>query len=235
MVDVLFLFIALSGDKDSQEEVGGGRPLEGATGLLRVLRVVRIVRLLRILKLGDLGKQLMKFFKSDASVLLARLAFFILLILAVNHYIACFWYAIGVSNAEDDMTWVRAQNLEGMTVEYPYVMSLHWALTQFSPSTNDIVAVNGRERTFAIFVVLFALVAFSSFVSSVTDAVNQLRTINMDYVQQEAEIRSFILTRQLSTNLGASLQHFFKSITRSSSGASTSRTSRSSRRCPRAS
>ena len=56
-------------------------------------------------------------------------------------------------------------------------MSLHWSLTQFTPSTQNIAPQNAPERCFAIVVLLAGLMTLSSFVSGVTNAVQTLRKL----------------------------------------------------------
>eukprot|EP00438_Fugacium_kawagutii_P026712 Skav219970 [mRNA] locus=scaffold2879:389420:443892:+ [translate_table: standard] len=63
------------------------------------------------------------------------------------------------------------------SIEYRYATALHWSLTQFTPATVDVHPQNLVERTFAILVLIFGLVLFSSFVSSITASMTQLRNM----------------------------------------------------------
>jgi len=147
---------------------------------------------------------------SEHLLLGAKLVRYVVLILLVNHYVACGWYAMASFN-DGEVTWASALGLEdGEEPGYHYAMSLHWSLTQFSPSTNNIAPTNLTERLFASCIVLVALLVFSSFISSVTNAVNQLRLVNMEPMMEEARIREFMMVRNISTDLFARVQHFFK-------------------------
>jgi len=55
---------------------------------------------------------------------------------------------------------------------------MHWSLTQFTPACTEVHPGTLVERTFAVFTLLFALVVFSSFVSSITSAMTSLRELS---------------------------------------------------------
>merc|ERR1712050_535388 len=91
-----------------------------------------------------------------------------------------------------------------------YVLSLHWSLTQFTPATTDIAPANSLERLFACLIVLFAMVTFSSFISNVTNTVNQLKVLNARKLNEEGLIRKFLQQRRISTDVGGRIQQFFQ-------------------------
>jgi len=128
--------------------------------------------------------------------------------------VACIWYAISIFSGKDG--WVEAYIEPSASFGFSYLVSLHWALTQFSPATNNISPQTEEERAFACGVVIFALVVFSSFISNVTNAVNQLKTINLDATKEESKVRQFIGNHRISTDLGGRIQQFFTHATRTS-------------------
>merc|ERR1719424_1175248 len=105
--------------------------------------------------------------------------------------------------------WLIYFEVEDKSDFYKYIVSLHWSLTQFTPSTMNIAPRNSSERTFAVVVVVFALVSFSSFVSGVTNAVNELRTMNAGMTTDGARIRAYLAKKKVSTRLGSRIMHFF--------------------------
>ena len=76
-------------------------------------------------------------------------------------------------------------NLDSKDFWTKYLSALHWTLTQFMPATQNIAPNTASERIFAIVVVLIGLAVFSSFVSGVTNTVNQLRQIHTEHFKQE--------------------------------------------------
>lgn len=73
-----------------------------------------------------------------------------------------------------------------------YLSSLHWSLTQFTPASINVHPVNKYERTFAVCVLLFAMIVFSSFVSSITAAMNQLRNLSAKNGSQMWLLRKYL-------------------------------------------
>ena len=74
-----------------------------------------------------------------------------MMILAINHIIACCWYGIG-SLSFDGRSWLLRSELldaDGASGSFPeaYAASIHWALTQFTPATNNIAPDNAVERS----------------------------------------------------------------------------------------
>jgi len=181
--------------------------------MIKILRLIRLVRLVRIAKLGSVKNNVLYRLNSGTLILAFKITGMVFGILALNHYVACMWYAIGLfyepsSNVPN--TWIKANDMSEAGFKLQYLASLHWALTQFSPATNNIAPQNILERGFAILVVLFAMIVFSSFISSVTNAVNQLRAINMERIRHEANINDFITSRKINSRLAIKIHRFVR-------------------------
>lgn len=185
----------------------GSEAVKAGSRGLRFLRLCRLVRLVRARRLTEMINCCLNRLKSEHMVLGAKLAKHVALIFLANHYICCAWFFI--ATLDDEVSWITVYCEEDCTPGGLYAMSLHWALTQFSPSTQNIAPTNLRERIFASCVVLSALLVFSSFISSVTNAVNQLRTINMNRLMEEARIRKFLQAHDVSAKLVGNVQQFF--------------------------
>merc|ERR1719326_972496 len=97
----------------------------------------------------------------------------------VNHIIACGWYMIG-SSVDDVNTWVNFYEVLDRSIGFQYTTSLHWSLTQFTPASMEISARNTAERVYTVCVLMFAMVTFSSFISSITNATTQLRKLDAE-------------------------------------------------------
>ncbi|CAJ1387193.1 unnamed protein product [Effrenium voratum] len=122
------------------------------------------------------------------------------MILVANHFIACFWYGLGLLYLEEG-SWLLLAGIEEADFGLGYVAAMHWSLTQFTPATNNISPVTPLERLFAVVVILIAMGVFSSFISSITSAVNTLRAVRMEQLKQESRIRQFFNERNLSAEL----------------------------------
>ncbi|CAJ1398274.1 unnamed protein product [Effrenium voratum] len=180
-----------------------------ASRVARLSRLLRLLRLVRLFKASAAVAHLVDYIRSPLLVVLVSLLKLTILILFVNHYIACAWCALAYFNESND-SWAHQHSVSSDNFLELYPVSLHWSLTQFTPSTQDIAPSNILERMFAAAVVVFALLVFSSFVSSITNQMNQIRTWNAKNIQTDAALRQFLHARQISTQLGIRITNFFK-------------------------
>merc|ERR1712224_12527 len=86
----------------------------------------------------------------------------------------------------------------------------HWALTQFTPASMAVQAHNVAERVFSIVVLLLGLVTFSSFVSSITNAMTQLRNLSTHNQNQVILLRRYLRQRNVSLELSARIIRYLK-------------------------
>jgi len=173
--------------------------------LFRTLRILRTLRLLRLAKL----KQIMDFIQDrlDSEFLTIGLNVLklMMLIVAINHFIACFWFALGKQSVDNFDSWVTVYNFSEHPVPYQYLSSLHWSLTQFTPASMNVQPVNVNERLFAVLVLLFAMIVFSSFVSSITTAMNQLRNLTAKNSSHLWLLRKYLREQGIPLELKARL------------------------------
>ncbi|CAK9018115.1 Potassium voltage-gated channel subfamily H member 5 (Ether-a-go-go potassium channel 2) (rEAG2) (Voltage-gated potassium channel subunit Kv10.2) [Durusdinium trenchii] len=191
-LDVAFIFLEVIG-------------ISGAFRSVRVLRSMRMLRLLRLLRVAKLQREvsiIANRFVSAYYFMVLKVFAALLVMLSVNHMIACAWYAVGTNFRIDvESNWLKRMELEEVGMFEAYVASLHWSLTQFTPSTNNVAPTNSLERLFAIFVILLAMGCFSSFVGSITATVNALRSIQATKTKQHSEVLRFFAERKMSLDL----------------------------------
>jgi hypothetical protein len=89
------------------------------------------------------------------------------------------------------------------------VCALSWSLTQFTPATNNIAPISTLERIFSIGVVLVGMIAFSAFLSSMTSAVNQLKSLKTNRVRDRHQLIQFIRSKKTAPAVGAKVIQFF--------------------------
>merc|ERR1719313_3114194 len=99
------------------------------------------------------------------------------------------------------MGWIEFHGFEDAPLGYQYLSSLHWTLTQFTPAGMEVYPHNAAERAFSVVVLLFALIFFSSYLSSITMAMTALRNLNAHSTQQMTLLRRFLNERQISRDL----------------------------------
>jgi len=167
---------------------------------VRMVRIFRLFRLLRLLKMPALMDEVSDYIQSEHLFTAFGVMRSLSIIAIINHFIACGWYAVGTLGNE--MSWVHQLDEDNRSLAYRYVTSLHWSLTQFTPSSMEIHPRNVIERVFSICVLFTALVIFSSFVSSITNAMTQLHQSNRKKGKQREDIRKYISENKLSLDLG---------------------------------
>jgi len=197
-------------------ETKTGETTRVGTSSLKMIRLVRLVRLLRLMRLHqlrELSANLSNWYFSESVLLGFRVCLWFFAIMVLNHYVACAWLGIA-KYSSSETTWIRSVSFREVDEDSElqiYVLALHWSLTQFGPSTQDIVPTNLQERMFACVVVFLGLGVFSTVVSGITSAVNQLRFVNMESLVEESNMREFMTSRGVSPGLYGSVTSFFKS------------------------
>lgn len=174
-------------------------------------RFMRIVRLLRFVKLSSALQDMLDRINSEYIVTLVGVAKILVFIIIMNHYIACGWY--GLSQIPGVVkTWLDRALLdtphEHENILYMYFTSLHWSLTQFTPASMEVVPQNAYERSYNVVIIVIGVVAFSSFVSSITGAMTYVRIMNSRKMEQNACLRRFFAERNVSQDLACRVWHW---------------------------
>jgi len=130
----------------------------------------------------------------------------------VNHYVACAWFYIAVSvgegSTEQSWTSMRFGTYGDVSMGYAYATSLHWSLTQFTPASMEVHPTNGYERVFNIIVIILGLGFFSSFVSSITQAMTHIRAVNAANTKRDEAMRAFFNEHRVSPELTGRIWDF---------------------------
>eukprot|EP00443_Scrippsiella_acuminata_P069913 CAMPEP_0115399448 /NCGR_PEP_ID=MMETSP0271-20121206/14842_1 /TAXON_ID=71861 /ORGANISM="Scrippsiella trochoidea, Strain CCMP3099" /LENGTH=723 /DNA_ID=CAMNT_0002823261 /DNA_START=170 /DNA_END=2337 /DNA_ORIENTATION=+ len=183
--------------------------------VIRILRMLRLVRLVRLIKVISLIAEFSDYVRSENMLTVIGILKLLIALIVVNHFIACAWYSLGDLDADSTWTTKLKSDLleeEGREpdVGYMYFTSLHWSLTQFTPASMEVFPCNEFERIFNIFVLIFAMVVFSSFVSSITNSVSVMRVRNEQRSIQEEHVRRYLTERKVSLDLGNRIYHFLR-------------------------
>lgn len=196
---ILCLDMAEIGDADELKFVKAGRSL----------RMLRFLRLLRMLRLHSFFSKVMEQIHSEYLLTILHVTQLMVLIVVVNHFVACGWYGLG-DVLDMDPTWSKTKFGPEDDFGYRYTTSLHWSLTQFTPASMEVVPTNTPERTYTVLVVICAMVLFSSFVSSITEAMTHLRKIHSARDNQYAMLRRYFGDRQVSMPLAMRIWRYLE-------------------------
>mmetsp|Transcript_24502 Transcript_24502/g.56878 ORF Transcript_24502/g.56878 Transcript_24502/m.56878 type:complete len:759 (-) Transcript_24502:31-2307(-) len=179
---------------------------------VRGIRIVRGVRILRLAKVAPMLQNMADSVHSEIGMLLFKISNIVLTVMCINHFIACFWYWLGVATATGgSASWTTEAQADTQSAGYQYVAAFHWSLSNFATATTRINAVNTWEHFFAIFVLFAGLVSFASSLSAITSAVADYRAIEVDTLHNEKKLRGFLGDRAISPAMSNRIWEFVRS------------------------
>mmetsp|Transcript_46367 Transcript_46367/g.100829 ORF Transcript_46367/g.100829 Transcript_46367/m.100829 type:complete len:664 (-) Transcript_46367:80-2071(-) len=175
--------------------------------ILRAARIVRSLRLLRMMKMRQILFALQEHIDSEWMSIAFSTTSNMLTLLAVNHYVACFWFWLGKSSKGDE-SWVDFYAVRERDFGAKYVVSLHWSLTQFTPASMQVLPRNVKENAFAVIIIVCGLLGFSTFVSSITAAITRLRGLTSSDMAKSFMLRRFLKENSISHDLAGRLTRY---------------------------
>jgi len=184
----------------------------GFLRLMRFSRFLRMIRLLRIMKVSGILAELFEHIQSESCQIMLGIVGLIMLIFVANHVIACGFWAIGKTGHNED-SWVYVFHMDDKNLGYQYTTALHWSLTQFTPASMEITPKNLQERIFTVCTLLLAMITFSSFVSSLTNAMTRLRHLSSESQAQMSQLRRYLKENRVSNGLVVRVMAWFQSST----------------------
>jgi len=161
-------------------------------------RMLRIMRLLRLFKVSGMLSDIVNHVRSEAFQIALGIFSLIVLIFIANHALACGWWLVGSLETGLPDSWIIKFQMQNRSLSYQYTTSLHWSLTQFTPASMEIHPTNAVERAYTVCTLLLAMITFSSFVSSLTNAMTQLRKLNSDRYAQLVAARRYLRENNVS-------------------------------------
>lgn len=175
----------------------------------RFMRFMRTIKLLRLLKLRRIMMEIEDRINDEAISIYFNVLKIVLMLITLNHIIACGWYGIGLLYKNSNSpNWIEANYLGTDSIGYRYSTAMHWSLTQFTPASMEIRPHNTGERAYAIVILLFALVGFSSFVSSLTSSMTHLRHLRNNETRQFWLLRRYLKDATIPPNLAYRIHRY---------------------------
>jgi len=96
------------------------------------------------------------------------------------------------------------------SVLYLYTTALHWALTQFTPASMEVTPRNWAERIYAILVVLFGLLVFSSTVSRITTSMSRLQELAAKDIHKVEQLHKYMTQQRTTLELNGCILSYLK-------------------------
>jgi hypothetical protein len=172
----------------------------------RTVKIIRALRLIRLLKLRKISARIYEIVDSEYAFIVIGLCKLLVMILCLNHVIACVWYYLGLTTRRLNFkkNWLEDVGLTPVyntDLAFKYFTSLHWSITQFTPASMDIYATNLVERIFSVCVLFWALLTLSSIIGNITASMTALRIMGHDEMKQTWLLRRHLKGLQLSPQL----------------------------------
>lgn len=206
-IDTCNIVLRLTGVSD---ETSSGLAL---ARLAKVGRYLRVMRLLRSARLAVAIERVARRFY--ASGLFAfELLKIVFAILWINHIISCAWFAVGRLAASDtghrwldlDVSSGDEKTYDATSVVYQYLTCMHFSLTQMTPGSMQVAAVNSPERVFSIFCLVFGMVVFSTLISSLSATLTSFKIRRREGATMLATLREFLRKAHVSHNTGVAVE-----------------------------
>lgn len=195
--------------------------------VLRFLRITRFLRLMRLKKLKARVQEIQDGISNEYILVFWNMFFQVINLLLINHYIGCGWYYLGSADwiAEPQFRWLMVykypitgdygpygEHIVDASFGFRYTTSLHWAIAQFTPGPQNIQAQNWVERLYTVFVLLFGLVIFSSFIAAVTHSRLQMAKMMSKFERDFWLLRKFSREHDVSKGLQTRMRRYIDSV-----------------------
>lgn len=164
----------------------------------------RTLRLLRLLKLVMVLEDVFHYFLTDWLNSTVGILKILIGMILFTHFVACFWYLVGVSTASNPHTsWTLY--FDGLDppadLWHRYVTSFHWSMCQYTPAPNNIHPVNAAERSYACITLLFGILLFSFILGKTTSLLTHMSAAAFDKSRNERTMRQYMSANTISLDV----------------------------------
>ncbi|XP_022710419.1 potassium voltage-gated channel protein eag-like, partial [Varroa jacobsoni] len=212
----------------------GSEDQQGIGSLFSALKVVRLLRLGRVVRKLD------RYLEYGAAMLILLLCFYML----VAHWLACIWYSIGRSDAENGYTfswlWKLANTTKeefrfgynGEKVELKggpargtmYVTSLYYTMTcMTSVGFGNVAAETDNEKVFTICMMVIGALLYATIFGHVTTIIQQMTSATARYHEMLNNVREFMKLHEVPKALSERVMDYVVSTWTMSRGIDTSK------------
>jgi len=203
----LLLDIAVVGADWTEVLMGqalAGMDVARVSKFTRVFRIIRMIRLLRLAKVGEIVSLLAERLPSEKLVIFIDIVKLVVIMLGIGHVLACIWYLVGKDMGpldREDWNWLAKFQFADELLDYRYIMSLRWALSQFAGGMDEVTPVSLSEHIYAGLVYIGAFWSGTVFLSILTSHFTQLYILGNQQSQQLNVMRRYLAQNGISKGL----------------------------------
>lgn len=168
--------------------------------LTRLMRLLRLGRVRRIKNLPTCISSLVFMLNSDFVFVLSEILGIMLMLAGLAHILGCIWYNLGKRDG-----WVEQDRLETRSLDYRYVTSFSWSLTQLTFGGGGI-GLKFDERLFSVGTALVGFLVSVTVVSSITSSMTRLQIIRAGQSSQVSMLNQYLFDNGISTKVALRVQ-----------------------------
>jgi len=159
---------------------------------------------LRLVRMREVMEQITERVQSEKLGFIISILKLTVAIVSIAHIMACAWWEIG--NQDDHQSWVNHASYSNAPLDVKYLVSLHWALSQFTGGMDEITPQSTLERFYAVVIWIFAFMVATIIVSTLTSSLTQLHMIGGARSRQLSMLRKYLKQNSISSNLALRMQ-----------------------------
>eukprot|EP00928_Gymnodinium_smaydae_P011680 TRINITY_DN14282_c0_g2_i1.p1 TRINITY_DN14282_c0_g2~~TRINITY_DN14282_c0_g2_i1.p1 ORF type:complete len:768 (+),score=177.38 TRINITY_DN14282_c0_g2_i1:224-2527(+) len=171
----------------------------GMSSLVRSLRIARIARLLRLVRVQEIVTDAMDRIQSEYIMIVLKVLRLLVIIIFWSHANACLWWTIGQFDSE--RSWILDMKLDDDMVGTNYLISLHWATSQFLGGLDSIAPVTVLERFYAMIITVSSTMMLMVLLSSLTSTLTQLCIIGGNVARQMSILKKYLNQNKIPKRL----------------------------------
>jgi hypothetical protein len=171
----------------------------GVSRLARVSRVARVVRLLRLVRMQEVITNITERIQADNTLLLLQIFKLLVFLIACSHITACGWW--GVGDISSGKSWIKEYQYDTEDVGLQYLVSLHWALSQFAGGIETPAPQTTFERFYTVAIWVISFISFLVMLSFLTSSLTQQYIIGGSGARQMATLKKYLNQNKIPKNL----------------------------------
>jgi len=212
IIDLVVIVTDLLSAAVASEQNNGGSVPADVIRLTKIGRMLRIIGVLRVSHLAEIFARLsVRYAGVGVGLNILRILF---VMIYINHVGACMWFFVGMyavsdtgSHWLDDAGALSGETYRHLSRRYQYTTCFHFSLTQMTPGSMQVHAVNSRERVVTCLCLLMGLLTFGTLVSSLSTMMLDIRQRAERQVHQLTQLRRYLRVLAVPSKMAFSLEH----------------------------
>ncbi|CAD8086164.1 unnamed protein product [Paramecium primaurelia] len=178
------------------------------------LQYLDLVIILKVFQITKFSRTLFDRLELTAiQIVIVDLVKLVYTILAAAHFSACVWFLVGSTGNPNEISWIKAQNIENEYWFNQYLHSFYWSIiTMTTIGYGDITPQNLRERVFAVGMALSAVGVFGY-------SIGNINSIYAEWSRQSFQVRTdmnnlkkFIRIKGINKHLAEKIRKYFEYV-----------------------